>query len=167
MIASSRGGPFVLEVHMRYTLLAIALALGTAVTLNAKGPTVKLTITGPNLAGAIEVTTPKALAHVWSDDFLGPLAEEPSAAFPRYTVQFHVLPNGKREIQVMYAVTYVTDPRTGAAFVYLPAPGEEHYSLNISTILREGGRWHRAVPTWAAALNVSLRSGRADGGRGH
>jgi hypothetical protein len=74
-------------------------------------------------------------------------------------VQFHVLPNGRREVQVMYAVTYVNDPRTGAAFVYLPAAGEEHYRLNVSTMLRDGhdGRWHRAVPEWAAALNASLR----------
>ena len=144
---------------MRRTLVAIAVMLGTAVTLNAKGPTVKLTITGGHLSSAMAVTTPLALVHVWSDDFLGPLTEQPAAALPRYTVQFHVLPNGKGKVQVTYVVTYVTDPRTGAAFVYLPAPGEEHYRLNASTILREGGRWHHARPTWAAALNASVRSG--------
>ncbi|HUE84768.1 MAG TPA: hypothetical protein VMO26_01700 [Vicinamibacterales bacterium] len=95
---------------MRHTLLAIALMFGTAVALSAKGPTIKLTVTGAQLANAIEITTPAALAHVWSDDFLGAVVEEPRAALPRYTVQCHVLPHGRRDAQVMYVVTYVKDP---------------------------------------------------------
>ena len=38
----------------------------------------------------------------------------------------------------MYVVTYVRDEGSGEALVYLPGPGEEHYGLNASTILRAG-----------------------------
>ena len=123
------------------------------------GRTLRTASTGlsAQLASAIEITTPAALAHVWSDDFLGAVVEEPSAALPRYTVQFHVLPHGRRDVQVMYVVTYVNDPVAGTGSLYLPASGEAHYALNVRTIFRAGGRWHRAAPDWAAAVNASLR----------
>jgi hypothetical protein len=145
---------------MRISATAAGVAfivLAATAFVGAKGPTVKLTITGGGLPAAVEVTTPDALAHVWSDDFIGTRAEAPHIDLPRYQVAFHVLPNRTREVKVMYVVTYVHDPDSGNGFIYLPGRGEEHFWLNASTMLRGGdGRWHRAVPTWAGALNRSL-----------
>lgn len=140
------------------SVAAVAI-LGCAVAgVSAKGPTVKLTVSGGSLQRPVDVSSQPALVHVWSDDFIGAPTGQPGAELPRYQVAFHVRPNGTREPRVMYVVTYVHDPVSGEAFIYLPGRGEEHYALNVSTILREGrdGRWHRAVPAWAQALNRSL-----------
>jgi hypothetical protein len=138
-------------------VMAASICVGGTALLSAKGPTVRLTVSGGGLQSPIEVTTPAALAHVWSDEFIGGPTAQPPARLPRYQIAFHVLPNGKREPKVMYVVTYVRDEGSGEALVYLPGPGEEHYGLNASTILRAGsGRWHHAVPYWAAAVNQSL-----------
>jgi hypothetical protein len=142
---------------MRTSAAIVAVLIAGTAVLSAKGPTVKLTVSGGGLPSAIEVTTPAALAHVWSDHFIGSSAPQPRVELPRYQVAFHVLPNGQRVPKVMYVVTYVQDPDSGEAFVYLPGRGEEHSRLNASTILRSGaGRWHRAVPKWADAVNESL-----------
>jgi hypothetical protein len=144
---------------MRSTTVAVVvLCAATGITLAAKGPTVTLTIAPMNGAPPIHITAGDALVHVWSDDFLGPIAREPGAALERYQIAFHVLPNRSRAVQVMYVVMYARNTATGENFVYLPGRGEEHYSLNVSTILRgHEGRWHRAVPKWADAVNRSLR----------
>jgi hypothetical protein len=139
--------------------VAACVLLASAVVVSAKGPTVKLTVSGGHLQSPIEVTSQPALVHVWSDGFIGAPAAQPRAELLRYQVAFHVLPKGRREAQVLYVVTYAHDPASGDSFVYLPGRGEEHYALNASTILREGqdGGWHRAVPAWAEALNLRLR----------
>jgi hypothetical protein len=151
--------PDVPEERMRSTTAAVVvLCAATGITLAAKGPTVKLTIARANGAPPIDITAGDALVHVWSDNFLGPIAPAPGAAMERYRMVFHVLPNRSRDVQVMYVVTYARNTETGESFVYLPGRGEEHYSLNVSTILRgHEGRWHRAVPKWADAVNRSLR----------
>jgi hypothetical protein len=142
---------------MRLTTAAVVLCVLTGITLAAKGPTVKLTIAPANGAPPIHVTAGDALVHVWSDDFLGPIVPEPGAALERYEMAFHVLPNRSRNVEVMYVVTYARNTATGESFVYLPGRGEEHYSLNVRTILRgHEGRWHRAVSRWADAVNKSL-----------
>lgn len=148
------------------TAAALVLCAMTGITLAAKGPTIELTIAPANGAPPIHITAGDALVHVWSDDFLGPIAREPGAALERYQMAFHVLPNRSRDVQVMYVVTYARNTAAGESFVYLPGRGEEHYSLNVSTILRgHEGRWHRAVSKWADAVNKSLRDAAAQRGR--
>ncbi|HWN86587.1 MAG TPA: hypothetical protein VNN99_15595 [Vicinamibacterales bacterium] len=73
-------------------MLAIAL-LVIAASVEAKGPTVKLTLTGPGLARAIEITEAGLLdgSNVWAGAFIG---ETAAAALvvngPIYTVAFDV-----------------------------------------------------------------------------
>jgi len=159
--------PDVLEEPMRSTTAAVVvLCAATGITLAAKGPTVKLTMAPTTGAPPIHITAGDSLVHVWSDDFLGPIAVEPGAALERYQMAFHVLPNRSRDVQVMYVVTYARNTATGESFVYLPGRGEEYYWLNVSTILRgHEGRWHRAVPKWADAVNKGLRDVAAQHGR--
>ena len=76
----------------RSAVLAIAL-LVIAASVEAKGPTVKLTLTGPGLARAIEITEAGLLdgSNVWAGAFIG---EAAAAALvvngPIYTVAFDV-----------------------------------------------------------------------------
>ena len=59
----------------RFAVLAIAL-LVIAASVEAKGPTVKLTLTGPGLARAIEITEAGLLdgSNVWAGAFIGETA---------------------------------------------------------------------------------------------
>ena len=52
-------------------VMAASICVGGTALLSAKGPTVRLTVSGGSLQSPIEVTTPAALAHVWSDEFIG------------------------------------------------------------------------------------------------
>ena len=136
---------------------AVAMTLTSGV--EAKGPTVKLTVTGPLLSKPIDITTPRAVsATVYGGEFIGAAATEPPKVLPRYTVSFHVQLPREQGLQVMYVVYYARDPVTGHGFVYLPARGEEWGRLNSSTISRDGqdGRWHHATQGWSDAIAASL-----------
>jgi hypothetical protein len=146
---------------MKPTVCGAALMLATVssfvVPSAAKGPTIRLVISGPLLEQPLEVTDPAALAHVWSTAFLGGPAAEPRQSLPRYAVSFYVQPP-RSEVRMMYVVHYVVDPDTGRSYVYLPGRGEEWYRLNASTIYREkhDGRWFEADPAWSAAVRARL-----------
>jgi hypothetical protein len=130
--------------------------------LAAKGPTVKLTVTGASLTHPVDITSGKALdANIWAGDFLGAPASEPEASLPRYTVSFFAAPPRQpvAVMAVMYVVQLALDTRSGEGFVYLPGEGDSDYRTNIHTILRDGqdGKWHRATPQWSGAIAQALR----------
>lgn len=119
-------------------LVALLVTLTMAVTVDAKGPTVRLTIVGPGLSHPIEITDPAAIVqNVWGGEFIGRPATKPDRALPRYVVSFYVKPP-REQVRMMYVVQYAWDPITGDGLVYLPGRGEEWYSLNVSTIFRDG-----------------------------
>jgi hypothetical protein len=101
-------------------------------------------------------------SNVFGDTFLGRIANSHSIDpnWPRYVISFFVeLPAWMRKgVQKKYVVYYARHPQTGEGFVYLPAPGEEWYGLNASTILRNGleGNWLHASQQWGNALNTRL-----------
>jgi hypothetical protein len=66
------------------TALYIALVLAASIGLDAKGTTVKLTLTGPGLARPVEIVDPVVLgwSNVWEGGFLG----DTLAAAPRVKV---------------------------------------------------------------------------------
>lgn len=142
----------------RFAVLAIAL-LVIAARVEAKGPTVKLTLTGPGLARAIEITEARLLdgSNVWGGAFIGDtMAAAPTVKTPRYTVAFDVqLPEWQRAgVETMYTVSVARDASTGALWLYLPGRGEPGYALNVRTMLRDtqDGHWHRPPVDWANAL---------------
>jgi len=149
---------------MRQVFVVMALAVALTVTLTAKGPTVRLEITGAALARPITVTDQNILSdsNVFVGDFLGPIASPTviDPTWPKYVVSFFVeLPAWMHEgVQKKYVVYYAKNPQTGRGFVYLPAPGEEWYHLNVSTILRNGleGNWLDASGRWSKTLNSYL-----------
>ena len=138
----------------RFTALAIALLVITA-GVEAKGPTVKLTLTGPGLARAIEITDRGLLdrSNVWEGAFIGDAtAAAPAVNGPTYTVTFDVkLPEWQRAgVKTMYTVSVARDARTGGLWLYLPGRGEPGYALNVGTMLRDtqDGHWHRPPAAW-------------------
>ena len=150
---------------MKRSIIVALVTLGVGVSLvmpvRAKGPTVKLTVTGPGLDQPLEITEPGAIAaNVWHGNFInwqeGP-ALEPAQSFPRYMIQFHVVPP-RSEVKMMYVVYCVWDEGAGRVLVYLPGRGEDWYRLNVSTILRSGqdGKWHYASDEWSLAIRSAL-----------
>lgn len=148
----------------RQSFLVVATVFALVANLAAKGPTVRLVITGGGLAKPLIITDPAVLAdsNVFGGTFLGPIASVSSidSTWPKYIVSFFVeLPAWMRQgVQMKYVVVYARNPQTGEGFVYLPAPGEEWYRLNASTILRNGleGNWLHASKVWAKPLNTHL-----------
>jgi len=140
-------------------LALIAIVALASIGLQAKGPTVKLTITGPGLTAPIEIVEPAILdaSNVFGGSFIGEtLQAAPRIEPPIYTVSFHVQSPEwmRRPVSAMYAVSVARDARTGLLWVYLPGRGEPGYALNTGTILRDGqdGHWHRPPHEWAAAI---------------
>ena len=148
----------------------VAFILLASIGLDAKGPTVKLTLTGPGLAAPIEIVEPAILAgsNVYAGSFIGErIAVAPRVERPIYTVSFHVQSPEwmRRPVKAMYAVSVARDTRTGALWLYLPGRGEAGYALNVGTILRDGqdGHWHRPPLAWASAIGTYLPRPRAQG----
>jgi hypothetical protein len=154
------------ELRMSKTMIRGLFVLVVAMSIvrpaHAKGPTVLLTVTGPTLSRALEITDSRLLASssVYAGSFLNGNCGKPDSSLPQYQVFFHVeLPKWMNAgVQVKYVVVYAADPRTGEGFIYLPGRGDDGYGLNARTILRDGhdGRWHRASRQWAAVLNAYL-----------
>jgi hypothetical protein len=142
----------------RISLVGASVVTLFLVTLAAKGSTVKLTVAGPGLAHPIDITSSDALVNVWDDDLIRTPAAAPDKALPRYLISFYVEPL-RSTVRMMYVVHYVRNYKTGEGFIYLPAPGEEWYRLNISTIMREAhdGRWHHAPKAWSNAIAAALK----------
>jgi hypothetical protein len=132
-----------------------------------KGETVKLTIAQAGLPASLDTIDADAIApNVWGGDFVDweSRPQAPVANLPRYTIQFHVKPP-REAVRMMYVVYYVWDSDAGRALVYLPGPGEKWYSLNVSTILRDGsdgrdwrdGQWYYATAAWTHAIQDVVR----------
>jgi hypothetical protein len=137
----------------------LAFVLLASIALEAKGTTVKLTLTGPGIAVPIEIVAPDVLAgsNVWEGSFLGAALDGvPRVKKPIYTVSFDVqTPEWMRQpVKTMYAVSVARDAATGELVLYLPGRGQPGYSLNVSAMLRDGqdGQWHRPPLTWATAI---------------
>ena len=137
----------------------IAVALLVSIGLEAKGTTVKLTVTGPGLAAPVEIVERAILdqSNVWDGSFIGDTLEAaPLAPPPRYTVTFDVqLPAWQRAgVKRMYTVSVARDARSGGLVLYLPGRGEPGYGLNAGTMLRDSqdGRWHRPPAAWASLV---------------
>jgi len=137
--------------------LVIALTLLATIGLEAKGPTVKITITGRGLPAPIEIVEPAILAgsNVFEGSFIGETVDAaPQVKAPVYTVKFDVQPPQNGPVKTAYAALVARDARTGALWLYLPGRGEDGYGLNVGTILRDGqdGHWHRPSAAWASAI---------------
>ena len=143
------------------SLMSLVAAFCVSEVLLAKGPTVKLTISGPGLSSPIDVVEKEATdPTVWGGQFIdwsSGRTVPPAAVVPQYTVQFYVKPP-RGEVRMMYVVQYAWDQAAGRALVHLPGRGDEWYPLNAGTILREGqdGGWFFASDVWGRAVRKAL-----------
>ena len=149
---------------MTRRLFLVLSLLAVSVGLDAKGPTVKLTLSGPGLAAPIDIVEPAILdgANVYAGSFIGEtIAAAPRVTRPIYTVSFAVqTPEWMRQpARTMYTVQVTRDGKSGALLLYLPGRGEAGYALNVGTILRDGqdGHWHRPPLSWAAAIGKYIQ----------
>jgi hypothetical protein len=160
------------DAGIRRSCLTLALAVSFASVVTAKGPTVKVSISGPGLGATREVSDADALASIWSDTgflaglglgtakpFIGMRTAAPDARLPRYTVAFWVKEHGSQQVSLDFVVTYVYDPRAHAGYVYLPGPKDAAYNHQVITRFGEDGRWHRATSRWSDAIISSVLSG--------
>jgi hypothetical protein len=149
------------------TLFLVLCAVGT---ITAKGPTVRVTISGATLSQALDVTSPNALVNLWSGTrsarswfdfpkpFIGDVAAPPDASLPRYTISFYVrTPANRPDAQVLklLVVRYVPDPQTGTGYIYLPGHGDTDM-VNQAIAHPGDGKWNHASPEWSAAINARL-----------
>ena len=143
-------------------LVSVVFAAALTPALLAKGPTVRLAVSGPGLPDVLTITDPKAIeATVYGGEFIDwqkGSVPEPPADLPRYVVQFYVQPP-RREVRMMYVVEYVWDRAANRAVLHLPGRADHWYWLNVSTILRDGrdGKWFYASSGWGTAIRNVLK----------
>lgn len=158
---------------MKRIALACVLLSLLIVPLSAKGPTSRIVITDVQ-TGAVQQITDHAVLEqfqVWagkgthsgvpgetvegSQGFIvdwtaGVVGQRPSQ-LRRYEVKFYVAPKrmapvpGPAAEEFAYVVFYEHDLATNSGYVYLPGRSDEHFRLNVGTIIRDlEGKWLRA-----------------------
>jgi hypothetical protein len=149
-----------------FTAAAILVAISAIpVTLAAKENTLKITLSGGNLATPVEITDPKILDNfnVWTgpgtssnapEGFIvqwsrGATAEPPSR-LSQYLVSFYTERLAERPF---YVVSYCYDPSRQRGYVYFPGFGEKWYSQDVGTIFRGvEGDWFLSRPVWDTTI---------------
>lgn len=139
-------------------------------TVHAKGLPDKAIIRGGSLAQPIEITDRETLMlfSPWFDKFIdwekgvvaAPATQEQvfevsifMKSRPDNPAQDH------RDMRLIYTLKYC--PRTsGPGYIYLPGKDDEHYAVNVSTILRDGhdGKWHQAATAWETVVKRLIAS---------
>ncbi len=132
--------------------------------LMAKGPTLKITINGANLASPVEITDKQILEKfaVWGglgiDWEKGPVGK-PQVTLPRYEVSFHVMHQRPSD----YVLYYAYDPRTGGGYIYLPGKGEKFYESNTFLIsYGKEGNWFSATGSWSEIARPLIERAKAN-----
>jgi len=145
-----------------FTAAAILVVISALpVTLTAKEKTLKITVSGGNLATPVEITDLKILDNfnVWTgpgtssnedEGFIvqwsrGATAEPPSR-LSQYLVSFYTERSSE---QPYYVVSYCYDSSRRRGYVYFPGFSEKWYSQNVGTIFRGvEGDWFLSRPVW-------------------
>ena len=141
--------------------VAIALTLLFTIVAFAKGPTLKVVISGGDLYVPIEIGDRGRLAdfNVWTGPGTSPSKDDgfvanwssavpaPPGNLKRYRVSFYTGHHGDGGAD--YLVIYAFDPAGRRGYIYLPARGEADYARNTFTILRGvEGKWFLTRKAW-------------------
>jgi hypothetical protein len=145
-----------------FTVVAALAVLSAPSSLLAKGATVRVVITGPDIPQSIKIAEASTLTafNVWtgpgtsSNEDVGFIVQwsqtvaPPPATVVRYQLSFYT---EEKVDQPSYVVFYSYDASTKLGYVYLPDAGEKGYALNIGSIWRGvEGHWFRARDDWNA-----------------
>src|SRR6476620_4705293 len=102
----------------RRVLILAAIVLALVIPLTAKGPTVRLEVSGAGLITPITITDETVLSgsNVYSGEFLAGIARDKAIkpSWPKYLVSFYVeLPVWMNQgVQKKYVVYYTRNPQT-------------------------------------------------------
>ncbi len=135
----------------------------------AKGLPDLITITGPGLSQAVEITNPEILKQFspWGGEFAdwnhGTL-EEAHCSGQQYDAHFFMKWEGRHsdydhgDLPLVYVVRYCRGLAGSSGFIHLPGQGDKFYRLNIFTIYRKGidGKWLYASKAWDALMERLL-----------
>jgi hypothetical protein len=147
--------------HRLYAVAWTALILGFSMPANAKGPVVKLVVTGPDLIEPIEITDPAAIdVQVYGATFIDrqsdPIEDVPATPIPPYRVQFYVA-LGPDDVQMKYVVYYAWDSAKRSARVYFPGRHDPWWRHNVFTVaLPFEGEWYYTTETWGQAVQTAI-----------
>lgn len=141
---------------MRQTFASLCAAVTMILTPSlgiAKGETVRIVISGGDLAAPIEIAGPSASPfQVWSNlniDWSRETAK-PSEGLRVYDLAFVTTRTGRST----YVVRYAIDPTTKHGYVYLPGASDPAYKDNVWMIYRgTEGNWLHASSEWEKLVN--------------
>lgn len=149
----------------------IAASLVLPAIVSAKGDTVRITITGRDLAAPVVIvdTAVAARFHVWSGpgtssneaqglnvDWSGGVADPPKD-IELYEVSFVTT----RRDRGTYVVRYGRDPSTNLGYVYLPGKADAAYRNNVWLIYRGiEGNWFHAWGEWEKLVHPLIDKAR-------
>ena len=150
-----------------FPLAVLLMLLGMPAAASAKGPTVKIMISGGGLTSAIEVTDARILhiSNVWGGQFLDRsrgTAKEPPRGLQRYEVSFYIK-FADNDARKKYVVYYFPNPVAEQGYIYLPGKHETWFNLNVGTIWRQGqdGKWNYASPAWEDLIKPVIAGAEA------
>ena len=147
---------------VRFVIPIIFLSV---VPAHAKGPTVQISISGPELEVPLHSSSSSLIApNVWMggifDRDSGPIEYEADES-KMYRIHFWTrsTPDGTN---LVYVVLYFWNEELDRAIVCLPGERSKWYWLNLSTIGRgdEDGSCFYANATWGAAVAETIRNSR-------
>lgn len=153
-------------------LTAVTVFLFAPSVLSAKGDTVRITISGGDLASPVEINDPAVASRfeVWtgpgssSNEAQGLNVDwsrgvlEPPKGLQIYEVSFITT----RRDAGPYVVRYAIDPATNQGYVYLPGKADSGYRENVRLILRNiEGNWFRAWSEWEKLAHPLIAKARA------
>lgn len=170
---------------MRVTFAALttmALLVIAPAPVFAKGDTIRITITGGDLAAPIEITDPAIVRkyNVWAGrgtssdephsvniDWTQGIAEPPKGV-PVYDVCFVIARRDPPDPAMRdghhpgaYVVRYEMDPSSGRGYVYLPGKTDPTYRDNVFMIYRDvEGNWFHAWDEWEKLANPLIEKAR-------
>ena len=162
--------------------VCVSLVLLTA-SVVAKGPTTRIVIKDLDRGNVSEITDRSVLDQfqVWAGkgrysgppgrtteatqgfiiDWQAGVVDQRPSQLRRYEISFYATrqtaagsPSADAPAEELaYVVLYENDPSTEQGYVYLPGHADEHFRLNVRTILRGvEGHWLRANRAWQSAM---------------
>jgi hypothetical protein len=147
----------------RVALAVAVVVLILCAELFAKGPTVRITVTGGSLGSPLVATPKMAQFSVWTGPTVRvngqPEVDNPYSYFDWSKGRIADRPHGLQRYQVIfdvkldrerpYVVWYEYDPATPGGYIYLPGKGEKHYRGNTSIIYHGvEGSWFSSSQSW-------------------
>jgi hypothetical protein len=138
-------------------LLFVAVAPATA-----KGPVIKLVISGPDLLAPIEVTDSEAIdvnlyGATYVNHELNPIEDVPVTPVPPYVVHFYVSSASDDDVQMKYVVYFVWDSSEHRARVYFPGRHDAWWRHNVFTVaLPLEGAWYYTTESWGRAVQQAI-----------